>query len=171
MLAGPFVVVAALLALGGLLKARRPAATARALRDAGLGSLAPAARAMGVVEVAVGAGALAFGGRPLAVLVAAAYAGFAAFVALALARRAPVADCGCFGSASSPPSRAHLAFDLVATAVAVAWATGAAPGLASIVGDQPLAGVPFLALATVGTGLAYAVLTVLPRALAEAASG
>lgn len=166
-LAGPFVVAAALLALGGLFKARRPAPTARALRAAGLAPLAPAARVVGVAEVAVGVGALAVDNALLSGLVAAFYLGFAGFVALSLTREAPVEDCGCFGGGDSPPSMVHLVLDLAAAGVAAAIAIG--PGgmsLASALDGQPLGGVPFLALAVVTGGLAYAALAALPRTLA-----
>lgn len=168
MLAGPYAVAAALLALGGMFKLRRPAPTARALRAAGLGALAPAARAMGGAEVAVGLGALAFDGALQSGLVAAFYAGFAAFVALALTRPSPVSDCGCFGGDDSPPTRVHLAVNLAAAGVATALTLG--PGgisLPSALDGQPWAGVPFLALVAVTAGLAYATLAVLPRTLAE----
>ncbi|HEX6596291.1 MAG TPA: MauE/DoxX family redox-associated membrane protein [Acidimicrobiales bacterium] len=166
-LAGPYVVAAALLALGGLFKVRRPAPTARALRAAGLAPLARAARLVGVAEVAVGLGALAVDNAVLAGLVAAFYLGFAAFVGLSLIRQAPVEDCGCFGGGDSPPSIVHLVLDGAAAAVAAAIALG--PGgmsLPSALEGQPLAGVPFLALTVVVAGLAYATLAVLPRTLA-----
>ena len=171
MLAGPYVVAAALLAMGGGLKLRRPAPTARALREAGLGRLAPFARAMGAAEVAVGLAALAVDSAAVAGLVAACYAGFAGFVALALTRPAPVGDCGCFAGADSPPSAVHVVLDLAAAAVAVALAAG--PGgmsLPTALDGQPLAGLPFLALAVVSLGLAYAALALLPRTLAAVRS-
>ncbi|MFP5317141.1 MAG: MauE/DoxX family redox-associated membrane protein [Acidimicrobiia bacterium] len=167
MLAGPFVVAAALLALGGLFKLRRPAPTARALRAAGLAPLAPAARILGAVEVVVGLGALAVDSAVLSGLVAAFYLGFAGFVARALTQDAAVDDCGCFGASDSPPSLLHLVVDVAAAGVAVAVALG--PGgysLPSALDGQPLGGVPFLTLAVVAAGLAYAVLAVLPRTLA-----
>jgi len=167
MLAGPYVVAAALLALGGVLKLRRPAPTARALREAGLGRLAPFARAMGAAEVATGLAALAVDSAVAAGLMAACYAGFAGFVALALTRPAPVGGCGCFGEADSPPSAVHLVLD--ATLAAVAAAVAAGPGgmsLPTAVSGQPLGGVPFVALAVVAAGLAYAALALLPRTLA-----
>ena len=173
-LAGPYVAAAALLALGGLFKARRPGPTARALRSAGLGALAPFARPLGVAEVVAGVGALAVGGSAvggpaLAAAVAAFYAGFAGFVALTLVRAAPVADCGCFGGAESPPTVFHLVLNVLAAAVAVGVAAGGGGGLVDALEGQPLAGIPFLILVAVVTGLAYAVLTVLPRTLAAIA--
>jgi hypothetical protein len=173
-LAGPFLGAAALLALGGFFKARRPGPTARALRSAGLSPLARLARPMGMAEIVVGAGALVLGGSLLAAAVAAFYAGFAGFVALTLLRSAPVADCGCFGGTESPPTAFHLVLNLAAAAVAGAVAIGGGGGgggLPDVLRDQPLAGIPFLLLTAVVTGLAYAVLTVLPRTLAAAMEG
>lgn len=164
-LAGPFAGVAALLALSGVLKVRRPAPTARALTASGLGVLAPLARPFGLAEVVVGAGALVVGGHVLPAAVAAFYLGFAGFVALNLANAAPAADCGCFGQADAPPTVLHLVLNLAAAAVAASVAVGSGGGatLATVVRDQPLAGVPFLLLAATCAGLAYGALAVLPR--------
>ena len=167
-LAGPFVSAAALLALGGVFKARQPAATARALTGVGLPTAAPLARALGIVEVIVAVEALDVGNRLFAGLVAAFYVGFAAFVGLALRRPTPVSDCGCFGATESPPSVVHLVLDVAAAAVAIGVVVTGGQNLRAILADQPLAGVPFVAVCAVCTGLAYAALTVLPRALAEA---
>jgi hypothetical protein len=168
MLAGPFLSAAALLALGGLFKARRPAPTARALADAGLAALSPLARPLGAVEVVVGICAIASDSRLAAGLVAAFYLGFAGFVALSLFRATPVGDCGCFGETDAPPTAVHLVLDLAAAGVAGAVAIGSGGGLAQALRHQPLGGVPFLVLAAACTGLAYAALTVLPRTLAVA---
>jgi hypothetical protein len=165
LLAGPFVAAAALLALAGTFKVRRPAPTARALRTAGLGVLAPVARALGVAELAVGVGALVLDTRVVPALVAAFYLGFAAFVALGLARATPASDCGCFGQTESPPTAIHLVMNLGAAGVAAAVALGPGGGLATALLDQPLGGVPFLLLAATCVGLAYAALAVLPRAV------
>jgi hypothetical protein len=171
-LAGPFVVAAALLALGGVFKVRRPAPTALALRSAGLGMIAPFARGLGVAEVTVGLGALAVDSAVLAGLVAAFYLAFAAFVALSLSRRTAVADCGCFGGTDSPPTAVHLVLDIAFAGVALGAAveTGGI-SLPTALDSQPLGGVPFLVLATLCTALAYAALSVLPRTLAEMRAG
>jgi len=168
LLAGPYVGAALLLALGGIFKVRRPAATARALRDAGLAGLAPLARAFGAAEVAVGVGALAVGGRVAPALVAACYAAFATFIALRLARPAAAGagGCGCFGETGGPPTAVHLAVNLAASGVAAAVALGSGGGLADALRGQPLGGAPFLLLVGIVTGLAYGALTVLPRTLA-----
>jgi len=159
-----------LLALGGLFKLRRPAPTARALRETGLSFLAPLARGLGTAEVAVGVAALAVGGRAVPALMAAFYAAFAAFVGLRLGRPPAgagvgEAGCGCFGAAEGPPHAVHLVVNLAAAAVATAVAVGSGGGLEAALRGQPLAGVPFFLLVAVVTGLAYAALTILPRTL------
>jgi hypothetical protein len=168
LLAGPYVGAAVLLALGGFFKLRRPAPTARALREAGLSALAPLARGLGAAEVVVGVGALVVAGRAAPALVAAFYVAFAGFVGLRLGR-APASGgaggCGCFGAAEGPPHAVHLVMNLAAAGVAAAVAAGSGGGLAAALRGQPLAGVPFLLLVAVVTGLAYAALTILPRTL------
>ena len=160
-----------LLTLGGIFKVRRPAPTARALRGAGLAVLAPLARLLGVAEIAIGVVALVFDGRLPPGLLAGCYLGFAGFVALRLVRPGSgaggddKAGCGCFGEAEGPPNAVHLAVNLTAAGVAAAVAAGSGGGLSSALRDQPLAGVPFLLLVAVVTGLAYAALTILPRTL------
>jgi hypothetical protein len=172
LLAGPYVGAAVLLALGGFFKLRRPAPTARALREAGLSALAPLARGLGAAEVVVGVGTLVVAGPVAPALVAAFYVAFAGFVGLRLGRHSAgegvgegAGGCGCFGAAEGPPHAVHLVMNLAAAGVAAAVAAGSGGGLAAALRGQPLAGVPFLLLVAVLTGLAYAALTILPRTL------
>jgi hypothetical protein len=164
--AGPFVIVAALVALAGALKAVSPSDTANALRGVGLPASRWLVRAGGVFEMAVGAYAVVAGDRIGAALVAASYLAFAAFVAVALARGAPIATCGCFGKADTPPSLVHLVFDAAAAVAAIAVVVDPTAALADTVADQPLAGVPYLLLVVTGTYLSFLALTTLPRTLA-----
>jgi hypothetical protein len=170
-LAGPFVVAAALLGLGGASKALDPGDTARALHMMGLPSTRVLVRAGGVVELMIGAGALVFGNRAFAALVGVSYLGFLAFVVLARVRHAPLSSCGCFGKVDTPPSLIHVAVN--ALAVLVAAAVGLDPGVAlpDVLADQPLLGLPFLLLAVVGVYLSFVALTALPRALTAHAVG
>ena len=165
-LAGPFAIVAALLALGGASKALQPADTVGALRGLGLPDSGALVRAGGVTELVIGVGALVTGARPFAVLVAVSYAAFAAFVALALRRGAPISSCGCFGKADTPPSRTHIFVDVAAALVATAVAIDPVGGIPDVMADQPLLGLPFLLLVVVGVYLTFLVLTLLPRTLA-----
>jgi len=179
--AGPFFAAAGLLGVAGAAKVARPSSTVRALRAAALpgtatgeGLGAPVAgRLLGVVEVAVAVAALALGGRATAGLVAATYAGFALFTARLLRTAGAGADCGCFGAETSPASSIHIVVNLVIAAIAglaVAWPTRP---LAGVLGDQPLAGLPFLGVTVVSGWLLFAFLTVVPdlRAAAAEASG
>lgn len=59
-IAGPLAAAAALLAVAGVQKLRRPEATIDAVRALGLDAPPVSARLLGVVELAVGAGCLAF---------------------------------------------------------------------------------------------------------------
>lgn len=169
-LAGPFVVAAALLGLGGASKALDPDDTGRALVAMGLPGSRPLVRIGGAAELVVAAGALAFGNRAFAVLVALSYLAFLAFVVTALVRHSPLSSCGCFGKADTPPSAIHVTVN--ALAVVVAGVVAVDPGVAvpDVLADQPLFGLPFVLLAAVGVYLTFVALTVLPRALAARAT-
>jgi hypothetical protein len=166
-LAGPYIAAALLLVLGGVFKAVSPEPTARALTGAGLRLMAPLARPLGLAEVAVGVAALATSSRIAAGLVAAFYVSFAVFVVLRLTRPGTAGGCGCFGESEGPPTPVHAVLNLAAAGVAGAVAAGSGGGLGAALRDQPLAGLPMLALALLVTALAYAVLTVLPRTLTQ----
>lgn len=163
--AGPFMIASVLLALGGAFKAASPGDTANALRGVGLPGSPLLVRFGGGLEVAIALAAIATGGRLAAGLVVISYLGFTAFVAVALARGVPIATCGCFGKADTPPSAVHLAVNLGAAAAAIAVVIDPGVALADVVADQPLAGVPFLVLVGTGVYLTYMALTALPRLL------
>jgi hypothetical protein len=162
-LAGPFAIAATLLLVGGVLKARRPGDTAHALRALGLPSSIILVRAGGVLEALVGAVALAVGDRVTASLLALSYLGFALFVAQAMRRDAPISSCGCFGRVDTPPSRLHVVLNLAAAGVGTAVALQPGAGLPEVLHEQPLLGVPFLALVALGASLAFLSLGALPR--------
>jgi len=173
-LAGPFLVIAALLAGGGALKVHRPATTARALGQMGLPSSPSLVRVGAAAEVVVGAGALAWGNRPFAALVALSYLGFAAFVLLALRRGVPLSSCGCFGGLrDTPPTYGHLALNVVAAVVAAVIAVGpggaALADIARLDGSLALRGV-FIVMTGASAWFAYVALTLLPRVLAGPAT-
>lgn len=168
-LAGPFIVVAALVGLGGAFKVGRPATTARALADVGLPAPPALVRLGAGFEVAVAAGALAWGSRPFAAALAVSYLGFAGFVLVALRRGVPLSSCGCFGVQDTPPTYGHLVLDLAAAGVAAAVAFGGSHGVAladlgRLDGPLVLRGV-FLASTAACTWFAYVALTLLPRLL------
>jgi hypothetical protein len=164
--AGPFAIAALLLVAGGIAKAVAPRDTANALRQIGLPGALPLVRLGGVAEAAIGVVAIATADRIAASLVAASYLAFAGFVAVALHRGTPIATCGCFGRADTPPSVVHLAVNVAAAAAALAVIVDPGDGFGDVVGAQPLAGVPFVLLVVVGVYLAFLSLTLLPRTLA-----
>jgi hypothetical protein len=163
--AGPFLIAATLLAVGGVLKTARPTDTANALRAVGIPGGPLLVRVGGAAEAAVGLVALATGDRIPAVLLAASYAAFAAFVLIALGRGAPLASCGCFGKADTPPTRLHVILNAGAAAAGLAVALNPGAGLVDVLGSQPLDGVPFVLLLGCGVSFAYLALTSLPRLL------
>ena len=163
--AGPFTIAVVLLALGGAFKAASPGDTAKALRGLGLPGWPLLVRLGGVLEIAVGVVALLTGDRVAAALVMVSYLGFAAFVAVALARGVPIATCGCFGKADTPPSVVHLVINLGAAVAALAVVVDPGVALDDVVADQPLVGVPYVLLVAIGVYLAFTALTRLPRLL------
>src|SRR5947207_11578223 len=91
----PFLVAAALLMLGGLVKGIRPEPAVRALDDAGLPSGRGKVRLMSVAEVGVGAGCLIAPGVVLDASLAAMYLLFAAFLLRLMRADSPSGSCGC----------------------------------------------------------------------------
>lgn len=156
---GPYLTACGVLLVTGAAKVRRPGATTDALRAAfAYDAHDKLARAIGVGEIAIGTvGALA--GGITAALVAATY-GLLLAVATRLRRRAPDTPCGCLGARSARVGAAHLITSAVATSVAAAYAFAGGDGLARILRDQPVAGIPFLAL--VATAIALVVLLMEP---------
>jgi hypothetical protein len=161
-LAGPVVVVAALLALAGGLKVVRPAPTSGALRAMGLPSAPVLVRALGLGEILVAVGAGVTFARPLLTLLAAAYLAFAAFVMAALSAKTPLQSCGCFGQVDTPPSTVHVGLNLVAAGTAFAAALTGTPALGDTLAEQPWDAVPFTLLVVVCVYLCVLVATVLP---------
>ncbi|MEJ7584217.1 MAG: MauE/DoxX family redox-associated membrane protein [Acidimicrobiales bacterium] len=161
--AGPLLAVAGLVAAAGAAKVVRPGPTARALRSAGLPGSPALGRVLGGVELVVAVAAIATGSRPTALVVVATYLAFAAFSLRLIARQGPDADCGCFGQESSPVTSLHVALNLGAAGLA-AWAAVSPPGrVTAVLADQPLAGVPFVALALLAVWSGYAAFALLPQ--------
>jgi len=168
-LAGPFVIAGALIALGGAFKAIDPADTAYALRALGLPHAALLVRTGGVAELVIGVGALVVGGPVFAALVALSYLAFAGFVVLALRSGSPISSCGCFGKVDTPPSPVHLVIDLLAAGIATTVAlAGDVVALPDVLADQPMLGVPFVILAVTGVYVVFLSFTALPKTLAAA---
>jgi hypothetical protein len=166
-LGGLLWVVAGILAVGGLAKLRGPEATVPMLRALGLPASPLLARALGLVEVAVGVAASLLGGWALAAAVAVLFLVFTIAV-LRLRAGGEAVSCGCFGRSSAPPTMIHAVVDAVAALVAVAAAVTDAPGFLSMRPDLPAAGLSQLGLTVLAVWLGVALLTVLPEALVAA---
>lgn len=134
---GPTALAAAgLLVVAGLPKVLDPGDLVRALRSTRLRVNPLLVRGFALAEVLSGAAAILLPSRPAFAAVALLHAGFTAFVLLALRRGGVVASCGCFGTADTPPTRAHAGatglLALAAAGVAIApppepwWAAGPA---------------------------------------------
>lgn len=162
---GPYAIAAALLVVAGVAKALRPHDTAVAMRGVGIPSSAWLVRVGGALEVGVGLVALSVRGRVPAALVLASFALFLTFVVVALVRGLPIASCGCFGKADTPPDLLHASVNAGAALTASALVVD--PGLApfDLLRADGFDGVAFALLVLVGVAAALLVLTVLPRAL------
>jgi hypothetical protein len=167
-LAGPLYAAAALLALAGVGKLTRPAATRVALRTAGLPSTAPIARGLGAVEVVIGGAVIAVGGPLPTAALAASYGGFAWFAHRLERASRGTADCGCFGASSAPVGLLHVVVNAVIATLSLAAIALPVDGIATAITDTPWSGVPFLALTTLLTWMLYVTLTALPTTLAAA---
>lgn len=167
---GPFLIVSGLLVVTGAFKVVSPGGVTGAVSTLGIHRLPRwTGRALGVGEMALGIAAVVVASRLMAMAIAATYLGLTVVV-VALRRRG-AESCGCFGAVTSPPSGVHLAFDLVAVAVAAGHTVaGGNPPFAEIGMGSP-GGWPLVAaLAAVGIAAAVGVLTVLPAALSEGAA-
>jgi hypothetical protein len=139
----PICFLAAGLLLGsGIVKLLQPQATAQALLDADLPGSRTLARAIGCVEIVVGAWALAAPSAGGALALGAVYLAFATFLAYVLQAHPDAGSCGCAGSTPVPPSRLHLTLDIIAAGCAFAYALTAAPSAAAWVDGLGAAAVP-----------------------------
>lgn len=162
-LAGPYLAIAALLALGGALKVVRPVETSTALAALNLPAHYRLVRALGVIEIIIGAAAFVTSAPLASALTAASYLGFAGFVMMARRAKTPVQSCGCFGRAETPPSLTHIVVNLAAATVAAATAARPLPPLSKLLANQPGSGIPLLILIGVTIYLLYILLTALPQ--------
>lgn len=160
---GPAAAAAGLLVVAGAAKLVRPGGTARGLEAGGLPIGPRTVRLGAAAETALGLWALGAGGPVAHLLVGSSYLAFGAFVVSAMAGRTPVSSCGCFGEPDVPPTATHVAVDLGAAAGALGAAAADAAPLPAALGDQPLGGVPLVALVVLAVALGAAVLVLLPR--------
>lgn len=145
-----------------------PEPTRGALRATGLPSVTAVAVMLGVWEIVAGAIALAFGGLIGGGMLAVTYLGFAGFVGFALARNLPIQSCGCFGRDDTPPTWLHVAVNLSAAAAGIWVAVTGTGDLLATLGDQPLAGAPYLGFVGIGVYALYLLLAELPQTLSLA---
>lgn len=160
---GWFFVVAAVLAGAGFAKVRDPAPTQGALAAASLPSSRLTVMSLGGIEILAGGYGLLVGGRVAGWMIATIYLGFAGFVVFALARDVPLQSCGCFGREDTPPSMFHVTVNVAAASGSAAYALGSARSLPSVLADQPLRGIPYVAFMAIGVYALYLILTELPR--------
>jgi hypothetical protein len=166
-LAGPFAVACTTLALAGVRKLVDPASTRGALREMGLPWRGPVVFLIAAGEVFAGVAGIVVGTAWAAAAVAGWYLAFAVFVAVALRRATPLSSCGCIGRPDTPPTVAHLGYDIGAFLLAAAVAVDPAGPISDVLADQPWGGVPFLLWVGIGVYVSYLVLAVLPLTLAQ----
>jgi hypothetical protein len=163
-IAPPFFLAAALLLLAGALKVVRPRATAQAILDAGLPGSGAVARGLGVAELAAASWAILAPDTGGSLALAFAYLGFAGFLAYVLRTHPDAGSCGCAGTRAVPPSALHLALDLTAVGVAIAYAAAGGPSAVAWI-DGLGAAAPFVVAGVALAGwLAVVAVTEAPAA-------
>jgi hypothetical protein len=140
----PFVLAAGLLMAAGLVKLRRPRASAQAMLDAGLPGRDSLARGLGTLEVGAGVWGLVAPAAGGAFAVGALYLAFTGFLAYVVRTHPDAGSCGCAGAKAVPPSRLHLALNLVAASSGFATAVAGVPPVVTWLGSQGWAAVPVL---------------------------
>lgn len=163
LLSGPFLAVASLLVVAGVIKVYRPRFTAGALRAARLPATDGLVRLLGVVEVGVGAAAIATGSPLWALATGTFYVGFALFVVYALRSGIPISSCGCFGSPDTPPDLGHVVLNSAAAVVALTVAMTPVGPWVGLPGADAGTAVAFLLFSAASVYLLYAVVNVLPQ--------
>jgi hypothetical protein len=163
-IAGPFHVIVGLLLIAGVAKLARPGPTAEVAQAAGIPFASSIVRVFAVAEIVAAVAAFAVGGRYTAAAVGGLYAVFAGFIVMLKMRGIKTAGCGCFGQESDdPPGFLHVAIDLVAAGIATIAVVAPVPDLYTVLADQPLAGVPYVAFVAIGVWLMMVMLNDLPK--------
>lgn len=157
---------ALLLVTAGAAKLIRPTPTARAAVDSRIPGSAVmtrlwVVRCAGLLEVAVGIAVFLRGGPWAAAVLALTYSALAV-VARQLMREGPDRDCGCFGPASEPVSRAHLVVNVLGAAIGLAAVLAPVPGVGPAMIENPWETMVLLAGAVVLSRLGQLAMTTLP---------
>jgi hypothetical protein len=119
------------------------------------------ARVTGAVEVMSGLVALATGGRVALAVLAGCYL-VLTLVATRLATGPQHAPCGCFGAADGTVGAAHVVFDSICLAAAVAGLVRAPGSVFALLDGGTLAGVIVVGQALLLAALGYLSITALP---------
>jgi hypothetical protein len=170
-LEGWFFLSSAVLLVSGGSKLADPAPTSGALRAAGLFSGRGVVLTLAFAELAVGGAGLLSGGSWAGWGIAVFYGSFGIFVAVALNRHLPISSCGCFGKSDTPPSVVHLGLNAAGLAAGLWAALNDSPSLVEVLGEQPLAGLPYLLFLAAGTYAIVLLFTALPAVLGTRAAG
>ena len=161
----PLLAIAAgLLLAAGISKLRAPEGTRAALRAFGLPARAGFARAVGAVEICVGAAALTLPGAASAAALALIYLVLAVAVAVAWRRGEPDVPCGCLGESDAPAGLGHLCVNLACLGVAASAVARPPHGLAETLANRPsAAAAALLAGVACAVYLLFALLSLLPE--------
>ncbi len=168
-MAGPFFAISLIIVLSGALKIVAPSVAEGALSNLGLPVTPGLVRLIGVAEMGLGVAAIIEAGWELAIAVAFAYFCFAAVAETLRRKNDQVASCGCFGSADTPPSLIHTGANIASLFVAVLAIVWPVDDIESVLTDQPLGGLVFVAFVGLVTYLVFLVFTALPRLFAPPA--
>ena len=157
--------ICALLVIAGAHKVLRPRAARESLALVGIPVPGPAIRALGAVEMALGAVAAGWPTVITGTLVAVAYGAFCVFVGVLLVRNpGEAADCGCFGGDEHTAGRLHLALNALACGIAAASTVAGAHGLGWVLSRSPLVAPSVVIGLLAATYAAYLAYTLVPRA-------
>lgn len=164
-LIGLYLAACLLLVVAGTAKVISPGGTARALV-----SMVPlrqetiriGIRIGSLGEAVLGVAALLFPRTATACLVALSYAVFAAVVAHAWSRDGAIASCGCFGTPDTPATLLHVIVNVgLSVAAGCVAAVGPTGSILSILSEQPLHGLPLMAVSALCAWLIYLAVAVL----------
>jgi hypothetical protein len=166
-IAGPFAIVAVVLAVGGISKLGAPDASGASLRSLGIPASPTLVRFLAFCEIAIAVIALVVGGTLGALAVTFAFVAFTLMMYL-LVRKGSSASCGCFGQADTPPSSLHVVANAICAALAAAAAALDVVSIEALLSDQPAAGIPMLLFIAAGSAATIAIFTLLGRLAAPA---